>query len=127
MSMTGRNKQDRPPADTAAGEDAQVRPMLLFAALLVALVGACVLISVGVLHFAVRDDGSEPQPGTTGAASLSRPQQDVQALLRGKQEILQSYGWQDRRSGVVRIPVARALELAVERGLKTFASEEARP
>lgn len=42
-----------------------------------------------------------------------------------EQEILTTYGWVDKGKGIVRIPIRRAMELAVERGLplKRSASE----
>lgn len=37
-------------------------------------------------------------------------------LQRENEEILTTYGWVDQPSGVVRIPIERAMELALERG-----------
>lgn len=43
--------------------------------------------------------------------------EELQAV-RGREELLvKSYGWVDRKAGVVRIPVERAIDLLVERGL----------
>ncbi len=43
--------------------------------------------------------------------------QDVGALRAEEDRQLESYGWIDRSAGTVRIPVARAMELLVRRGL----------
>jgi hypothetical protein len=37
-------------------------------------------------------------------------------LQRQNEEILSTYGWVDRPAGVVRIPIERAMDLALERG-----------
>ena len=44
------------------------------------------------------------------------PFADWEALQRESTEILSTYGWVDRSSGVVRIPIERAMELALDRG-----------
>lgn len=45
------------------------------------------------------------------------PRDDL-ASLRGREDrILTSYGWVDRNTGVVRIPIDQAMKLTVERGL----------
>ena len=55
--------------------------------------------------------------------SVVTPSPDVnsgQALnqLRGTEDaILSSYGWVDRQKGIVRIPIDRAIELVLQRGL----------
>lgn len=45
------------------------------------------------------------------------PQLDLQALRAREEAELTSYGWVDRKAGVVRIPMDRALELLSQRGL----------
>ena len=46
-----------------------------------------------------------------------QPREDLKALRRQEDAVLMSYGWVDRNAGVVRIPVDRAMQLTVERGL----------
>jgi hypothetical protein len=45
------------------------------------------------------------------------PREDLAALRAKEDEVLRSYGWVDRNLGVVRIPIDRAMELTLERGL----------
>ena len=45
------------------------------------------------------------------------PVQDKEAFLAEEQQRLDSYGWVDKPAGVVRLPVQRAMELTVQRGL----------
>jgi hypothetical protein len=45
------------------------------------------------------------------------PVRDLQALHAQEHAVLNGYGWVDRKAGVVRIPVQRAMELLAQRGL----------
>ena len=45
------------------------------------------------------------------------PLHDLQTLHAAEDAVLNSYGWVDRKAGVVRIPVQRAIELLAQRGL----------
>lgn len=45
------------------------------------------------------------------------PTQDIRTLRQTEDFTLSSYGWVDQKTGVVRIPIARAMELVAERGL----------
>jgi hypothetical protein len=47
------------------------------------------------------------------------PRDDLANLRRNEDRILTSYGWIDRNTGVVRIPIDEAMRLTVERGLPT--------
>lgn len=53
-----------------------------------------------------------PGPGVDAA-----PVEQLQEMREGERELLTGYGWIDRDAGVVRIPIDRAMELTVERGL----------
>lgn len=45
------------------------------------------------------------------------PVEDLQALIQRDEALLTTYGWADKEQQTVRIPVSRAMDLAVERGL----------
>jgi hypothetical protein len=45
------------------------------------------------------------------------PIQDLQQIRATQRANVEGYGWVDRESGMVRIPVERAMELLLERGL----------
>ncbi len=45
----------------------------------------------------------------------AHPLRDLKDLRRAEREILDSYAWVDKHAGVVRIPVARAIELLAAR------------
>lgn len=44
------------------------------------------------------------------------PRQDLRDLLAQEDQLLTTYGWVDKSTGVVRMPIDRAMKLTVERG-----------
>ena len=46
------------------------------------------------------------------------PQADIMQLRLEEEALLSSYGWVDRATGTVRIPIEEGMRLAVERGLR---------
>jgi hypothetical protein len=44
------------------------------------------------------------------------PSLDWQSMVRQENEVLESYGWVDRSTGMARIPIERAMEIMVEGG-----------
>jgi hypothetical protein len=48
-----------------------------------------------------------------------QPAEDLAQFRASEENALTSYGWIDRTAGVVRIPIARAMDLLLERGLPT--------
>jgi hypothetical protein len=49
----------------------------------------------------------------------TNPRQDLGDLRAREDQVLTSYGWVDRNTGVVRIPIDQAMKLTLERGLPT--------
>ena len=47
----------------------------------------------------------------------THPRDDLRDLRAHEDEILTTYGWVDKNAGVVRIPIAKAMEMTVQRGL----------
>jgi len=43
------------------------------------------------------------------------PQEDLEQMLRQENEVLATYGWIDRRRGIARIPIERAMQLFLEK------------
>lgn len=52
----------------------------------------------------------------------TQPFKDVYLLRKGEAEKLESYGWVDKQGGIARIPIARAMELTLQRGLPARAA-----
>jgi hypothetical protein len=89
---------------------------------------AALLGMAGLLGFFVeRDAASQPE-----SASLLRaeggtlppeprleddPVGNRMRIQADEREMLESYGWQDERKEILRIPIERAMELTAERGL----------
>jgi hypothetical protein len=55
-----------------------------------------------------------PQPRLEGNERL-----EINDFRLKEEQTLNSYGWVDEKAGVVRIPIERAMELVVQRGLPT--------
>ena len=49
------------------------------------------------------------------------PAEDLHSYLQAQREALNGYGWVNKEAGVVRIPIDRAMELLLARGLPTRA------
>lgn len=68
-------------------------------------------------------DAWQPVPRKAQAAPKSFPQLqvsprlDLGAFRAREDEVLTNYGWIDRTSGIVRVPIERAIELVLQRGL----------
>lgn len=56
----------------------------------------------------------EPTPGPRLIVNSG---QDLKAMRAAEDAILHSYGWVDRTQGIVRIPIDRAIDILVARGL----------
>jgi hypothetical protein len=118
-----------PPHETT---DANTVPVWITGALLVI---SCLLIGWAVVvmfdhmkHQTDAEDRDEAKTHVTSSVAGSRPQfpgpqlqvapaKDL-ATLRAREEAeLTQYGWIDKQAGVVRIPIERAMELTIQRGL----------
>jgi len=54
----------------------------------------------------------------------ARPPHELAAFRQRENAMLENYGWVDREKGVVRIPIDRAMDLLVQRGLPTLKGAE---
>jgi hypothetical protein len=120
-------------ADARAGgggyekKDANVR---LLAWLLAGLLGATSLVVAltGLLtrHLVQREARKSPVPSTLAGTRSDVPPEprlqnspfdDLKRLQAEEEKALSSYGWVDRKAGIARIPIERALEIASQGGL----------
>jgi hypothetical protein len=104
-------------------KDVNVRNLLMLGG---ALCGITIggLLSMGLLFGYY---SSQPPTGPTPTALEMEPQSlpqphlqlhehmDLERKRKAEDAILTSYGWVDRKAGVVRIPIERAMELVAER------------
>lgn len=91
------------------------------------VVTAVVLVAVFWLFGSIRDREEAADPVLSpyaanpspfvGPRLQPDPPADLRAIRAHEEQILDSYGWTDRERGLVRIPIERAMELLLERGL----------
>jgi hypothetical protein len=123
--MTHTNPPAQPGHETS---DVSIRPIVKFG---IGLGVATALISGalwGLFRLYDREERMQDRPlPPMVAASLARtppeprlepdPLAPRRRIRAGEDAVLTTYGWVDRRTGVVRIPIDRAMELLVQRGL----------
>lgn len=108
--------------------DASPRGLLYFALTMAAILAAASLALIWLFkHFQnAQNPGSfvaAPFAAERPLPSLPRiqpnPGVDMQNYWQSQQNLLNTYGWIDRQNGIVRMPIGRAMELLLERGLPT--------
>jgi hypothetical protein len=108
--------------------DASPRGVLYFALLMAAILAAASFSLIGLFKYFQK----AANPGSFVAAPFAterpmppppriqpNPGADLQDYYQSQEKLLNSYGWIDRQNGIVRLPIYRAMELLVERGLPT--------
>jgi hypothetical protein len=55
------------------------------------------------------------------------PHQELVEYCEGQQKVVNSYGWVNQQAGVVHIPVDRAMDLVLQKGLPARAASEVPP
>ncbi len=104
--------------------DVPAEGVIVFIACLIGSIIVILLIVWG-LFAAFRSMRTEAQPFPTPKASMAPPEpriqyaprMDLQTLRAQEDAILHTYGWVDRSSGTVRIPIDRAMDIIAQRGL----------
>ena len=108
--------------------DASVDPILLTGAGLALLAAFSFALVFGIFRFLQ----AHPTPATAENPMASQqprfpseprieehPAMDMQTFRAQEDSTLANYGWVDKKSGVVRIPIERAMELQLQRGFPT--------
>jgi hypothetical protein len=116
--------------------DVRIRPLAVFLAALtgslVAVAFICAWLFSVFLSDAERDDQS-PAPRAEAGRPTPGPllqvssRDDLERLRRREATLLDSSAWVDRERGVARIPIDRAIELTVEKGLPQWPAAEVTP
>ncbi len=107
--------------------DLKVKPVAAFG-LGLAIVVALVLIGTTMMLHPVHQPPAAMRVQPPGPLLQPHPREDLIKLRADEEAALTTYGWADRQAGVVRIPIERAMELTVQRGLSSAnPSKEARP
>ena len=105
--------------------DANVRSLVWWGIGVFALIAACVIVSAVVFRYFVIHQtlGPPASPFENVRALPPRPvlqvvpARDLQQYLEQQHAILNSYGWVDQKAGVARIPIDRAMDLLLQKGL----------
>lgn len=119
-------------------EDASVREVIFTA---VGLAVGTIIISLAVLGLFKVLRSADEQASTTqprvempvqspfppGPRLQEHPARDMEALSHQENQALTTYGWTDKASGKVRIPVDRAMDIVVQRGLPTRGGNSGAP
>jgi hypothetical protein len=122
--MTETTTSDREPRYET--KDVRVRPLLIFSAGFIASLGAIYLILflfMRMLGDFNRPGGRVQIPSGNETARFPEPGlqvdpgDDLRRYVAGEEQVLNSYDWVDRDRGVVRIPINRAMDLLLRRGL----------
>ena len=132
--MTDRNEHGgRSPADQRPGyelSDISTRVVVVFATALV-VAGIVIHVLVWLLyvyfgHVAAVTYSRQYPLSSVGPAPLPaapmlqvRPREELKQLRADEDATLMSYAWVDSNAGIVRIPIDRAMQLVLQRGLPT--------
>jgi hypothetical protein len=109
------------PAPGYETQDAKPRPLIYFTLSMAVLLGLSALAAQqAFVRF--RPNASVPpfanvRPLPPPPRLQATPFADIEQYQRSQHQILNSYGWVDRQQGIVRIPIDRAMQLLLQRGL----------
>ena len=105
--------------------DANIRNLIIAGVFLCCLAIAGLLVSAGVFHYFVGHQGLGPPASPFENVRMLPPEprlqvsapKDLKQYKAAQAEILNSYGWVDQNAGVVRIPIHRAMDILLQKGL----------
>ena len=113
--------------------DLKPKNIALFAAALAVTIALVLLVSHWLFEFAAVQQAEKQQP-VSPLASMREPTpeprlqvhapKELQEMRRAEDALLKNYGWIDQKTGIVRIPVDRAIELLAKRGLPARAEDK---
>jgi hypothetical protein len=107
-------------------EATPIKPLVIFAVGLALLIALAIVVAYFTLQLFIGQQATQearrPAPvlapaGPPGPRLQTNAPQDLRAYQQAEEELLSSYGWVDQQSGRVHIPIQRAMQLLVERGL----------
>jgi hypothetical protein len=117
--------------------DANPGSLLLFGLGMFVTIGLVLLIAAGVFkYFSASQSLGAPASPFANASQIppaprlqTEPKLDLEHLRAREDRLLHTYEWIDPNAGIVRIPIERAMELVLQRGLpvRQQAKEEKAP
>lgn len=135
MSHPGSNPQHEA-HDGYEKRDVTFRPIVVASVVLVAvLVFTFVLVRATLTAFSTQIAETGPRANPLASAFgrqvppeprlQTHPVQDLAVMRADEEAFLNRYGWIDQAQGVVHLPIERAMDLVVQRGLPARATAEA--
>ena len=124
--MTDGNQLTHGPMGRKSYETADVsfKGLMFTAAGIIGLMGIIMVISWGLLRFfqverpgEVDSPFTEPKNLPAEPRLQPSPERDLQTFMAYQDSILSGYGWVNRDSGIVRVPIDTAMELVLKQGL----------
>ena len=105
--------------------DMSVRPIAMFVLGLFVFISVTLVLMVGLFdYFATRQARLDVPPSPLATRELPpeprlqvAPRKELREVQAAEDTVLNSYGWVDRKAGIVRIPISLAMELLAKRGL----------
>lgn len=103
-----------------------IRPIVMFGAALVGSTAVILLLMAWLFgYFAAREARLDVPPSPLAETRQPPPEPrlqiapatDLEEIRAAEDAALNSYGWVDRKTGIVRIPIDRAITLLAQQGL----------
>jgi hypothetical protein len=139
MSMETKHPPEQNPQRGSGYErrDANIHGLLQFAFWLAVVLAITMVSMVWTFHYFSKTAPLGPPASPLPEANVRRlppspvlqahPHQDLQNYCAEQERLVSTYGWVDQQSGVVRLPIDRAVDLILARGLPTRPAGEAPP
>ena len=113
--------------------DANVHSLYMYGLTLAVLIALVMIAMVGTYHFFAKIESLGPPASPFENVRVLPPQPrlqvnpsvDLKSYCELEQQQLTTYGWVDHHNGFVRIPVDRAMEMVLQKGLPSRPAEQA--
>jgi len=120
-------KSPTPPIDAEIARGPILKMAVALAAIILFSLGL-IWVVIGRLESGARSAAPPPPPlereirasaaqGPPGPLLQPNPDAEMREMQRDEEHLLTTYGWVDRNQGIVRLPIARAMDLVLESGL----------
>jgi hypothetical protein len=122
---TGKSPHASPASPGYETRDANVRGVFNFLMFLSALLAIAALLCWGLFrHFSRQNVGTASVSSFAGTGQAPpghqlqvNPREDWLKYHEQQEQSLETYAWENRGAGIVRVPIERAMELLLQKGL----------
>jgi hypothetical protein len=123
MSET-KPRVEAPPIHRHESRDADVRSLMWFGVGLLGLIVFGFIVTEVAFRYFVGQEKFVPPTALFTKEQMPPPPliqehvgDELQDYLRQEKQALQSYGWVDRKAGIVRVPISQAMNMLLQKGL----------